>query len=228
MGQRIFGRPLKLFIDWCSELREIRTENSRKWTLSNLRLHIFTDASEETMCIVAYLQDEKTLGLIYVIGKCLVAPIRHMTIPKLELQAAVFGVRLRKQIISEHDVKIDKIDHWNNSSTVLQWLQAAHRKNRCSLRAEQGNYWKTPVIGTRGMSIEGLRESLGLNGWEWLQRSDDNWSKPWCQENELEPEQVTCTVAKETKLDQLFDWRRYCTFNRSRNPIAYCLRFKTK
>ena len=45
---------------------------------------------------------------------------------------------------------------------------------------------------------------------------------------ELEPEQVTSTVATETKLEQLFDWRRYSTFNRISNFIAYCMRFKTK
>ena len=70
---------------------------------AKLRLHIFTDASEETMLIVAYLQNDSTLS--YVIGKCRVTPIRHMTIPKLELQAAVYGVRLRKLILNEHDVK---------------------------------------------------------------------------------------------------------------------------
>ena len=103
----------KLFIDWCSELRELRTMSISRLYFengcSNRRLHIFTDASEEAMCIVAYLQDEATLILTYVIGKCRVAPIRHMTIPKLELQAAVYGVRLRKQILNEHDVRIEKI-----------------------------------------------------------------------------------------------------------------------
>ena len=110
----------KLFIDWCSELREQRTMSISRLYFekgcSNRRLHIFTDASEKAMCIVAYLQDEATLRLTYVIGKCRVAPIRqyrryrcHLTIPKLELQAAVYGVRLRKQILNEHDVRIEKI-----------------------------------------------------------------------------------------------------------------------
>ena len=58
------------------------------------------------MCIVAYLQEDRTLRLTYVIGKCRVAPIRHITTPKLERQAAVYGVCLRKQIPSEHDVRI--------------------------------------------------------------------------------------------------------------------------
>ena len=237
----------KLFSDWCSELREIRTMSINRLYFengcTNLRLHIFTDASEEAMCIVAYLQDEATLKLTYVIGKCRVAPIRHMTVPKLELQAAVYGVRLRKQILNEHDVKIDKIYHWTDSSTVLQWLQAAHKKqpvfvaNRAAeiLENSSMDQWRhvkgveNPAdIGTRGMSIEGLKESVWLNGPAWLQADEEKWPKLWSQVNELEPEQVMSTVATETKLDQIFDWRRYSSFNRIRNFIAYCMRFKTK
>ena len=79
----------KLFSDWCSELSEIRTMSINRLYFengfTNLRLHIFTDAPEEAMSIVAYLQYEATLKLTYVIGKCRVAPIRHMTISKLEL-----------------------------------------------------------------------------------------------------------------------------------------------
>ena len=86
-----------------------------------MKVHIFKVKSEEAMCIVAYLQDEATLKIIYVIEKCRVAPIRLTTIPKLELQAAVYGVCLRRQIMREHDVKCDKIYHWMDSSTVLQW-----------------------------------------------------------------------------------------------------------
>ena len=83
-------------------------------------------------------------------------------------------------------------------------------------------------IGTRRMSIEGLKESGCLNGPAWLQTDEEKWPKPWCQLNEAEAEKVTSTVARETELDQLVDWRRYSSFNRNRNFIAYCMRFKTK
>ena len=189
---------------------------------TKLRLHIFTDASE-AMCIVAYLQ-EATLNPTYVTGRCSVATIRQMTIPKLELQAGVYGVHLRKQILSEDDVRTDKIYHWTDSSKVLQWLQASHKKqqvfvaNRAAeiLENSSTDQWRhvkgvenTADIGTRGMSFEGLKEYVWLNGPAWLQESKDNWPKPWCQVNELEPEQVTSTVATETELEQLFDWRRH-------------------
>ena len=74
---------------------------------SNLTLHIFTDASEKAVCIVAYLQHEATLELTYVIEMCRVAPIRHTTIPKLELQAAVYGFSLRgKSIIGQIHARV--------------------------------------------------------------------------------------------------------------------------
>ena len=169
------------------------------------------------MCIVAYLQDETTLKLAYVIGKCRVAPIRHTTVPKLELQAAVYGVHLWRQILREHDVNIDKIYHWTDSSTVLQWLQSAHKKQQVFVanRAaeissiDQRRHVKgvgNPAnIGTRGMSIEDLKQSRWINRPAWLQTEEENWPKPWCQVNEAEAEQTTSTVTTETELDQLFD-----------------------
>ena len=111
-----------------------------------------------------------------------------MMIAKLELQAAVYGVRLRKQILNEHDVIIDKIFHWDDSSTVLQWLQAAHKKlqvfvaNRAAeiLENSSMDQWRhvkgveNPAdIGIRGMSIEGLKESVWLNEPAWLQAYEE-------------------------------------------------------
>ena len=195
------------------------------------------------MCIVTYLQDQATIKLTYVIGKCFVAPIRHLTITKLELQAAFYGVRLRKQMLNEHDVRIEKIYHCTDSSTVIKWLQAALKKkqvfvaNRTAeiLENSSMDQWRHVKgvenpgdIGNRGMSIEGLKESVWLNRAAWLQADEEKWPKPWYQENELDPEQATSIVATENNLEQLFDWRRYSSFKRIRNFIAYCMRFKTK
>ena len=197
---------------------------------------IFTDASENAMCILKYLQDEATLKLTYVKRKCLFAPIRHMRIPKLELQAAVYGVRLRVQILSKHDVRIDKIYHWTNSSNVLQLLQAAHRKqkaffaNRAAELVDNSSldlWWhvkgfENPAdIGSRGMSIECLKESVWMNGPAWRLTDEETWLNPWCHVNEFEAEHANSNVATENKVDQLFDWRQYSTINRIRNSIAY-------
>ena len=137
---------LKLFIDWCSEFREIRTMWINRLYFedryTNLRHHIFTEVSEEAMCTLTYLPDETTMKLTHVIVKCCVVPIRHITKMNSELQAAVCGVRLRNQVLSQHYVKDNKIYYWTNSSTVLHWLKAAHKKNKCFSQTEQRKNWK--------------------------------------------------------------------------------------
>ena len=90
---------------------------------------------------VAYLHDEAMLKMTYVIGRFRVAPIRHMTIPKSELQFAVYGVRLRKQMLvleSKLDVRTDKSCYWTNKPIVLQWLRNSSQK-RTRFRCKQSN-----------------------------------------------------------------------------------------
>ena len=52
-------------------------------------LHILSNASLESMRILAYLRAENEVGveLSFVIGKCRIAPMNQQTTPKLELQA---------------------------------------------------------------------------------------------------------------------------------------------
>ena len=133
--------------------------------------------------------------------------------------------------------KVDQAE-LNETKDKLQWYLPHHPvinphkpekvRRVCNAAAKYQGVENPADIGTRGMSIEGLKESAWLNGPAWLQADEGKWPKPWCQVNELEPEQVTSTVATETKLEQLFDWRRYSSFKRIRNFIAYCMRFKTK
>ena len=85
-------------------------------------LHMFADASEDTMCAVAYLRSqpkEYSADLAFVIGKCRVAPMRHLSIPRQKLQAAVMAVRLKEQIVKEHEMKINSSSFWSDSTTVL-------------------------------------------------------------------------------------------------------------
>ena len=57
--------------------------------------------------MVAFLRKQDNNGEVtFVIGNSRVAPIRNMTVAKLEMQAAVFGVRLLELIFEEHDIEV--------------------------------------------------------------------------------------------------------------------------
>ena len=110
-----------------------------------------------------------------------------------------------------------------------------HGFQRWILENSSMDQWKhvkgvenTADIWTRGMSFQGLWESVWLNGPAWLKNYEDDWQKPWCQENEVEAEQAIRTLATVTQVEQTFDWNRYSSFKKIRNFIAFCMRFKTK
>ena len=64
-------------------------------------LRVFADASRKAFGTYAYLRSESSQGNIkvkFVSAKSRVAPLKELTIPRLELQAAVLASRLCKAI----------------------------------------------------------------------------------------------------------------------------------
>lgn len=92
-------------------------------------MHTFVDASEYSYAAVSYFRIELNgeVELRLVCAKSKVAPLKPVSIPRLELQAATIGARLT-QIVQCHDIKIDRIVMWTDSKTVLSWLGGDPRK----------------------------------------------------------------------------------------------------
>ena len=73
------------------------------------------------MCIKAFFfRDHQSRELAYVVGKCRVAPMKQQSIPRLELQAAMYGTRLKQLIVDEHHVEIERTFFRRDWTTVLQ------------------------------------------------------------------------------------------------------------
>lgn len=89
-------------------------------------LHVFCDASELAFGAVAYLRlrYDNFVHVSFVMARTRVAPIRPMTIPRLELQAAVLGYRLSLTLVKELDWGEIPVIYWTDSQTVLQWLNS--------------------------------------------------------------------------------------------------------
>ena len=88
---------------------------------SNIQGHIFCDASESAYGVVAYLLvafKGGTTGCCFVMRKSRLAPIRILTMSRLELKAGVFGVKVYNIIIYKIDLPIENADQ--NYSKIRQ------------------------------------------------------------------------------------------------------------
>ncbi|XP_062535245.1 uncharacterized protein LOC134204441 [Armigeres subalbatus] len=84
-------------------------------SLHSLELHVFVDASEEAYACAAYFRivDRGQVRCTLVSAKTKVAPLHPiMSIPRLELQAAVIGVRLMKSVQDNHTLPISRRLFW--------------------------------------------------------------------------------------------------------------------
>ena len=82
--------------------------------------------------------DDDGVELSFVTGKCRIAPLKKQTILKLELQAALYSVRLRKLITEGRNIQIKAVSLWTDSMSVLQWLDSSHKKQKLFVANRNG------------------------------------------------------------------------------------------
>ena len=56
--------------------------------------------------------------------KARLAPMHEITIPRLELSAAVISVKLYQIINQEVEIKIDRVKYWTDSTTMFKCLKS--------------------------------------------------------------------------------------------------------
>ena len=90
-------------------------------TSKTFELHVFTDASQLAYGAVAYARiiSEHGVSCCFLMSKAKVAPIKQLSIPKLELQAAVLGTRLAHFIKKHHTIEFKDTTIWCDSMSVL-------------------------------------------------------------------------------------------------------------
>ena len=95
-----------------------------------MQLHLFCDDSEITYRAVAYFRTVacEPVNTNFVISETRLAPIKTLTIPRLELQAAVVAARLKTKILEEIDFNIDETHFWSDSKIVLHYLRNTQRR----------------------------------------------------------------------------------------------------
>jgi hypothetical protein len=75
--------------------------------------------------MVIYLRLRNQKGAIhcaFVLGKSRVAPLKAITIPRMELTAAMVAVKFSKLVFKEIDMEINKTYFWTDNTSVLKYI----------------------------------------------------------------------------------------------------------
>ena len=94
---------------------------------TQIQIHGFADASKHAYAAVVYARASQADGRgdpRILTAKTRVAPVRTITIPRLELCAAVLLKRLIEKVISSMNRRIDSIRAWSDSQVALAWIAA--------------------------------------------------------------------------------------------------------
>jgi hypothetical protein len=129
-------------------------------TSAQVELHTFVDASELAFAAVSYFRfssPDKRIEVALVGAKTKVAPKKVVSIPRLELQAAVLGSRWAQTVQDGHSLKISRRVFWSDSLTVLNWIASNARKYK-------------PFVAHR---ISEILDGTNVNEWRWVPTNEN-------------------------------------------------------
>ncbi|GFV30301.1 DUF5641 domain-containing protein [Trichonephila clavipes] len=134
--------PLKLkekWLIWCKELPLLDNLRIPRLVLDStndevsdlIEIHIFCDASKLAYGAAAYVkvrkQNEVLVNLIT--SKTRVAPLKAVTLPRLELLGALVAARLSSRVQEIVRKKKEcKVFHWTDSKIVLFWIKGSSKR----------------------------------------------------------------------------------------------------
>ena len=218
--------------------------------VSEVQLHIFCDASELAFGCVAYLRFSFKSGghaSSFVMAKTKLAPIKTVTLPRLELNAARIGARLSRLVVHELDFPVERIQFWTDSMLTLQYINNKTKRtkvyvsNRVSDIADHSSpeQWAhlpgklNPAdVLSRGVDDpEELVNSGHYTGPKFLQDDEEDWPKTVIEEldaNDPEIRKKPILVAlglMRKESTEGIDFSRMSSWLRLRRMVAWVIRF---
>ena len=223
----------EVWLQWRSELKRLterpipRCYFPRGAHIVAIELHGFSDASERAYAGVVYLGMMDANGDVHislVASKTKVAPIKRLTIPRLELCGAHILARLLHHVQQAFDLPLNCVYAWTDSTIVLNWLVGNPRRfktyvgNRVShiLELTSPDRWNhvNGVEYPADCASRGLLPSELLEHKLWLKLPSSDWPKqsPPPDVEPVEEEKAVCAHTTTQQRMTCVSPERYSSF----------------
>ena len=221
--------------------------------VKNCSLHGFADASKKAYCAMIYLvyeTEEEEIVSNLVCAKTRVAPLKELSIPRLELMSARILATLMNVVLAalNQQVQISTCRFWLDSKTALYWIKntgqwrqfVQHRVDEILKMTEKGNWGHCAGIcnpadlGSRGVFASALQNSrLWWHGPHWLVMGREHWPTELLLEDTPEIVQETKKSAlvatavgeKKTGISNIIDIDRFSSLERLLKVTSLVVRF---
>ncbi|XP_071646576.1 uncharacterized protein [Temnothorax longispinosus] len=244
--------PVELMLEWNSYKERLEAMEEIKIPRQvvtreavHIEMHGFCDASQSAYGACIYLcsidaKGNRTARLLT--SKSRIAPLKILSIPRLELCSAVLLAKLACKIKKALTLQIHKYIYWTDSSIVIHWIRGDPAKykvfvaNRVSniqrlTRQDKWRHVRTKSnladIISRGIDPRELPKSeMWWSGSPWLRASSDQWPNNIIKEipEELQ-EKSRGTVLVTVQEDEYNLLERFSSLSKLRRIVAYCYRF---
>ena len=245
---------------WMSELPKLehfrveRCFKSRGFgEVESCHLHPFSDASEVAYGAAAYLRmvnNNSDVHCSFVMGKPRLSPLKPVTIPRMELSAAVLSTMLDRMIREEIEYRIDNSIFWTDSTCVLRYVDNDERRyetfeaNRVSAIREQSlpSQWRCVQTelnpaddASRGISADVIvKPTRWINGPDFLFKDETMWpQRPSAMLSDQEEDadrnavKVSFVSFRSTTAKQIDDmFQRFSNWYKLKIFVGWILRFK--
>ncbi|XP_037961465.2 uncharacterized protein LOC119690459 [Plutella xylostella] len=246
----------ELSVDLCEEwlkyredLTDLRMIEIPRWLQTTPRckevqIHGFADASSSAYAAVTYLRvvdEHDVVHVTMIASRTKVAPIKQLSIPRLELCAAVMLSEQIADVSQLLEVSHGNIFAYTDSMVVLAWLQAHPNRwktfvaNRVAeiLRIIDNERWRhittneNPAdIASRGIRAADLPDyKIWWNGPEWLKSNDIEYVTNTVPATDLEEKSSFYTRQDKTHEEESPIWERFSNITRMKRVLALCKRF---
>ncbi len=248
--EQILPTIRKKWIIWITALKDVENVQIPRLyspklspgTPNSTQLHLFVDASVEAFAAVGFLRvkDDDGIDCSLVGSKTKVAPNKPMSVPRLELQAAVLGTRLAESLKTSLRLEIDKIVYWSDSKNVMGWINSEARRYHQFvafrigeiLESSNSKNWRW-VPTEHNVADEATKSKIQkldsssrwFKGPKFLYDEENTWFAEETEHSTSEELRSSFVMACRQGQAPIVDVKRFSKWNRLVNTMAYICRF---